>query len=232
MKKVIFTVLLITISSLVFGGNNWTNPIIRKTPFEDLRKPIVMKLSPFHFFDRQLSITGELFGHDYKRSLCISLAMIYADNSKVYDVGTSITLERRFYPRGFNPDTSNRNRNTATGFYFGMGAQVGYSEYNDRTNYSNGYYDPMTGNYFYYNDNVTITSAWITPNITLGYQFILWDALYIDAYVGGGVKVNDTKKTSKNIGIDFSRYYSDPDILSRYYKGVVPRVGLTLGMGF
>lgn len=231
MKKAIFTGLLITFSSIVFGGNNWTNPI-RKNPFEDLRKPIVMKLSPFHFFDRQLSITGELFNKDYKRSLCISLAMIYADNSKVYDVGTSLTIERRFYPRGFKPDTLNWNRNTATGFYFGMGAQVGYSEFNDRSNYANGYYDPITGGYLYNVENVTITSAWVTPTLTLGYQFILWDALYIDAFVGGGVKVNDTKKTSPNIIVDFSKYYSEPDITSRYYKGIVPRVGLTLGMGF
>ena len=231
MKKAIFTGLLITISSLGFGGNNWTNPI-RKNKFEDLRKPIVMKLSPFHFFDRQLSITGEFFGHDYKRSTCISLAMIYADNSKVYDVGTSLNIERRFYPRGFQPDTTNWNRNTATGFYFGMGAQVGYSEYNDRTNNSNGYYDPATNTYLNLNDDVTITSRWVTPTLTLGYQFILWDALFIDAFVGGGVKVNDTKKTSPNSSVNFSNYYSEPDITSRYYKGIVPRVGLTLGMGF
>ena len=231
MKKAILTGLLITISSIVFGGNNWTNPI-RKNPFEDLRKPIVMKLSPFHFFDRQLSITGELFNKDYKRSLCISLAMIYADNSKVYDVGTSLAIERRFYPRGFKPDTLNWNRNTATGFYFGMGAQLGYNEYNDRTYNTYGYYDPATNSYLDRDDDVTITSVWVTPTLTLGYQFILWDALYIDAFVGGGVKVNDTKKTSQKINVDFSRYYSEPDITSRYYKGIVPRVGLTLGMGF
>ena len=93
-------------------------------------------------------------------------------------------------------------------------------------------YDTTLKKYITLDDNVTIKSAWITPTITLGYQFILWDALYIDAYVGGGVKVNDTKKTSPNIVVDFSKYYTEPDILSRYYKGIVPRVGLTLGMGF
>lgn len=209
-----------------FADTGW-NPN-RKKNFEDLRKPIIIKLSPFHFFDRQLSLTGDFFDKSYRRSTAITLNLIYADNSRVYDVGTSLQLERRFFPRGFMPDTSNPNRNSASGFYFGMGLQLGYSEFND-----------FEGNRQYYgpnpqqpdDDDVSITSMWASPMVSLGYQLILWDALYLDAYVGGGIKFNQTEKTANKKSMDISQYYQDPDIFSRHYKGIVPRVGITLGIG-
>lgn len=228
MKKLTAFLLFFQIVITTMGGNNW-NPTARKT-FEDLRKPIVLKLSPFHFFDRQLSVTGEFFGKNYNRSTAITLNLIYADNSKIYDFGTSFSVERRFYPRGFKPDTSNWLRNSAKGFYFGFGVQGGYNEFNDRE-FNRYYYDPYTGNGTTLSDDVTITSQWLAPSVSIGYQIILWEALYIDAYVGGGVKFNDTKKSSPNSNANLFQYYDSPDIFSRYYKGIIPRVGITLGMG-
>lgn len=213
----------------VFADTGW-NPT-RKKNFEDLRKPIVLKLSPFHFFDRQLSLTGDFFDKSYRRSTAITLNLIYADNSRVYDVGTSLQMERRFFPRGFMPDTSNPNRNGASGFYFGMGLQLGYSEYNDLERYRSSIYDPNTGMMIYTNDDVSITSMWASPMVSLGYQLILWDALYLDAYVGGGIKFNQTEKKANKKSLDIDQYYQDPDIISRHYKGIIPRVGITLGIG-
>jgi hypothetical protein len=223
---ILISFLLLSLSSI--AGNNWSPT--KKINFEDLRKPIVLKLSPFHFFDRQLSLTGEFFNKKYTRSTAVTLNLIYADNSKIYDFGTSINIERRFYPRGFNPDTSNWIRNMASGFYFGFGVQAGYNEFNDREFYRS-YYDPMTGQYSSLPNDVTITSQWVVPAVSIGYQIILWEALYIDAFVGGGIKFNETSKSSPRANVDFSRYYDSPDILSRYYKGIIPRVGVTLGMG-
>lgn len=229
MNKSAFLLCCLLLSSfLSFAGNNW-NPTGKK-PYEELRKPIVLKLSPFHFFDRQLSLTGEFFNKNFTRSTAVTLNLIYADNSKIYDFGTSFNIERRFYPRGFNPDTSNYLRNLARGFYFGFGVQGGYNEFNDREAYRN-YYDPTTGMYSTLNNDVTITSQWITPAVSIGYQIILWEALYVDGYIGGGIKFNDTQKTSGSGTSNISQYYTSPDIFSRYYKGIIPRIGITLGMG-
>ena len=203
----------------------------RKRPFEDLRKPIVLKLSPFHFFDRQLCLTGDFFNSNYHRSTTVTLSLIYADNSRIYDVGTTCQIERRFYPRGFSPDTSRTDKNSASGFYFGLGVQGGYSDFKDLERYRIQNFDPNTGLSTYTNDVVNIRSMWATPIVSLGYQLILWDALYLDAFVGGGIKFNQTEKSSSKPGIDLSQYYQDPDIVSRYYKGIIPRVGLTLGIG-
>jgi len=226
MKKSFILSLILLFSLSAFAGNNW-NPTTRK-PFEDLRKPIALKLSPFHFFDRQLSLTGEFFNKKFQRSTAVTLNLIYADNSKIYDFGTSLNIERRFYPRGFNPDTTNWFRNMARGFYFGLGVQGGYNEFTDR---EYNYYDPYNGYPTGPVDEVTITSQWLTPSVSIGYQIILWEALYLDGYIGGGIKFNDTKKTAKDGAANLNGYYSSPDIFSRYYKGIIPRVGITLGMG-
>ena len=230
MTRIIAVSVIFFLSGIAaFADTGW-NPN-RKKNFEDLRKPIIVKLSPFHFFDRQLSLTGDFFDKSYRRSTAITLNLIYADNSRVYDVGTSLQLERRFFPRGFMPDTSNPNRNSASGFYFGLGLHLGYSEYNDIERYRSSNYDPITGMIIYTNDDVSITSMWASPMVSLGYQLILWDALYLDAYVGGGIKFNQTEKTANKKSMDISQYYQDPDIFSRHYKGIVPRVGITLGIG-
>jgi hypothetical protein len=230
MRKYTGIALMILFSLSAFAGNNW-NPVQRKR-FEDLRRPIILKLSPFHFFDRQLSLTGEFFNKSYNRSTAITLNLIYADNSKIYDAGTSFNIERRFFPRGFNTDTSNWIRNSAKGFYFGLGVQGGINEFNDREYYQNySIYDPITNTYSNLTDNVSIKSQWIAPAVSIGYQFVLWEALYVDAFVGGGIKINDTQKSSGNSSVNFSQYYNDPSIVSRYYKGIIPRVGITLGMG-
>jgi hypothetical protein len=250
MKKYTGIALLFLFSLSTFAGNNW-NPGQRK-PFEDLRRPIVLKLSPFHFFDNQLSLTGEFFNKDFKRSTAITLNLIYVDNSRIYDVGTSLNVERRFFPRGFNPDTTNWLRNSARGFYFGLGVQLGYSEYNnpDET------LAPITktevvtiknpgrpdSTYTYKSEtvkqfNAVIKNTWVAPHVSIGYQLVLWEALFIDVFVGGGIRFNSSdlfNKTQPELNEIFPNplpLYSNPDVTSRYYKGIIPRVGLTLGIG-
>jgi hypothetical protein len=225
----VFILLIFMSVSELLAATGW-NPN-RKKNFEDLRKPIVLKLSPFHFFDRQLSLTGDFFNKNYRRSMAVTLSLIYADNSRIYDVGTTFQLERRFYPRGFMADTSNTLRNSASGFYFGLGFQGGYSEYHDLERYRISIIDPITNIVTFKDDDVQIQSMWIAPIVSLGYQIILWDALYLDAFVGGGIKFNQTEKISSRVNVDLSQYYQDPDIFSRYYKGIIPRVGVTLGIG-
>ena len=221
MKQFALALFLSGILGVSQAGNSW-NPV-RQKPFEDLRKPIVLKLSPFHFFDRQLSLTGDFFNKDFKRSTAVTLNLIYADNSSIYDVGTSVFIERKFFPRGFQVDTSSFNRNSASGFYFGLGVQGGYSEFIERDMYP---YDSM-GNLLKFSDSdIKITSMWVAPMVSVGYQFILWDALYLDAFVGGGIKFNDTQKNE-----NYAKYFNNPNIFSRYYKGIMPRVGITLGIG-
>lgn len=227
MRSQILAAMALLLHSLPLAAGNNQSLASRK-PFEDLRRPIVLKLSPFHFFDRQLSLTSEFFGKSYRRSLAVTANVIYGDNSNVYDVGGALLLERRFYPRGFNPDTSSFIRNSASGFYFSPGLQFGYSEFNDRQ-MNRTTWDGFSMIQVDY--NVSITSMWVAPTVTVGYQLILWDALYLDVYVGGGAKINQTKKSSPYPGVDLSNYYQDSEILTRYFKGILPRVGLTLGIG-
>jgi hypothetical protein len=147
-------------------------------------------------------------------------------------------------------------RNSAKGFYVGLGLQGGFSKLNTysenqrsvsvtevdengkiKYEYVNGDSIPKKSFDFRQFD-ISINSFWIAPMVTIGYQRILWEALYIDLYVGGGIKLNQTEKhgsTNLRTNEEFmdnsqSQFYNNPDIFSRYFKGVVPRVGLTLGI--
>jgi len=207
--------------------------IAKSTNYEDLRKPNVIKISPLHLFDNQFQLTGEFFKKsDYKSSFVVSGNFIYADNDRVSDQGFALDLQRRIYPRSFSSDSTPFYRNSAGGFYLGLGMQLGYNEYRDksisRIVNKQGYpYD-----YFSEKLNVHTQNKWAQPYVVLGYQVIVWDALYIDFFVGGGLKMNFVSKSAPDASLNMDDYYTDPDIASRYYKGIIPKAGITMGVGF
>jgi hypothetical protein len=214
----------------------------RKIEYEDLRKPTVIKISPFHLFDNQFNVSMEFFNKTtYRSSIAIAANCIYADNAKVADQGFSLDIQKRIYPRGFSSDTVAYYRNGAGGFYVGFGIQLGYSEYRDK-NISEWFFRidtikdgtnkiPVRSDYEI-KRNVMTRNIWALPYVELGYQFIIWEALYIDCFLGGGVKINNVTKSSPDKSLNLDTYYNDPGILKRYYKGIIPRIGLSLGVGF
>lgn len=195
-----------------------------KVKFEDLRRPFILKISPFHFFDRTLNVGGEIFmDKTYKKSMYVAVNGTYQDNSRRMDKGVSADLQFRYYPRFFKADSAGWIRNSASGFFVGIGATIGTNKLEELD-----YYDYTNNQQYKY----SINSQWVTPAIVFGYQFIAWEALYFDVYLGGGIKINDVSYKTENNNPNFSTdVISEANIFSRYYKGILPKAGFTLGVG-
>lgn len=203
----------------------------RRKPFADTRKKTILKISPFHFFDNSFCLAGEFFlSPIYKNSLLVTVVGSFQDQVQKSDKGFSIEFGGRYYPIGFNADTSIWYRNQSSGFYMGYGAQFGMNEY--KTNQSFYDYNNLVGSKTI-DYTQTRKSMWVTPYICFGYQLTIFEAFFLDIFVGGGVKLNQVdKSTFPNMaGFDLENE-QNPNIFNRYYKGILPKLGFTIGMGF
>lgn len=226
MKKSITTLCLLVVSSIgAFSAGaqqrNFNGRIIK---FEDLRRRSVVKLSPFHFFDRSIQLNGEFFKENYKTSLVTGFTGTYRDDKEVSDQGFALEFQVRHYPRSFKVDTSRWVENGANGFYFGISVSAGSNVYKSKSEYYSSSYNVSTR-------STTANSHWITPSVLLGYQVVVWEAMYLDFYVGGGIKMNDVKKSTSVPGVNPELEMTNGSIFSRYYKGILPKLGFTLGVG-
>lgn len=223
MKSSFIAFALFFSATLVFGQNNpFFNANLKKKEFKDVRKNMVFGLSPFHFFDNSISVSGEFFSKSYKKSVRLALTGIYRDNKRLSDKGFAMELSGRYYPKSFECDSMVWGRNMASGIYLGYGAQAGLNEYIQ--------YDLM-----FYNQNsstteyidIKETSLWVSPFVCFGYQFTLYEVLYVDVFVGGAIKFNDVDRSNPVLGYG----EENPNIFQREYKGIMPKIGFTIGLG-
>ena len=226
MKTIFGLLCLLALTFEGIAGEKGSNPsnLSGKVKFEDLRKPIVIKLSPLHFFDRSIQVNGELFKKNFKTSLLLGFTGTYRSDKEVIDKGGSLEIQFRHYPRTFRADTNNWYRNSAAGFYVGLSASVGVNAYTVLTQS----YVSSTQTLEY---STTANSQWVTPSVLIGYQLIVWESMYLDFYVGGGIKLNNVEKSTNIPGADPDDQLNNTSLFSRYYTGVLPKLGFTLGIG-
>jgi hypothetical protein len=223
MKSSFIAFALFFSATLVFGQNNpFFNANLKKKEFKDVRKNMVFGLSPFHFFDNSISVSGEFFSKSYKKSVRLALTGIYRDNKRLSDKGFAMELSGRYYPKSFECDSMVWGRNMASGIYLGYGAQAGLNEYID---FAFQYYDPIAMKDFSIERKKT--SIWVSPFVCFGYQFTFYEVLYVDVFVGGAIKFNNVDRSNPVIGYD----EENPNIFQREYKGIMPKIGFTIGLG-
>jgi hypothetical protein len=187
---------------------------------EDLRRPFILKLSPFHLFDNTLHLGGETFlNKTYKSSIYLGLGGTYADKKLKSDIGGSVDLQFRYYPRTFHIDSSSSLQSAASGLFIGFGITCGINELRKKDNGQ------------FYSDSYDITSQWITPSVVLGYQIIQWESLFVDVFIGGGMRITNVTYTASSPSFE-NDVLSNGNLYSRYFKGVLPKAGLTIGLGF
>jgi hypothetical protein len=217
---------ILSLSFLIIflGLDGYSQTYNTRVKFEDLRKNRIFKLSPFHFFDRSLNVQGEFFVSPmYKNSLLIGLTGMYRDTKNRTDQGISIEIQGRYYPRAFSADTMPYVRNKASGFYLAYGAQIGANEKKEIS----GFWDR---NGVYSSNDLKTNSAWVTPFFCFGYQIIAWETLFVDVYLGGGMKINNVSY-SPEIQRNSNFIEEDPSIFDRAYKGIIPKLGFSVGIG-
>jgi len=200
-------------------------------------KRFLFKLSPQHFTQNTLKVGGEYFNKNFTHSFAIYASAVSGDKTEDYYYfsdyqydGLGGELQYRKYISPLKLNTTKRGKEYYQGIYFaGFLQGGGYSA--DRY-YGYDGYDP---------DNPDIP-IWVVEydyeesiknlafGFTLGVQRTLWKVLFIDVYVGGGFQLSEVTRT----GLFPSRhepYYYDPGISVPAYEGVLPKIGLQIGLG-
>lgn len=194
---------------------------------------VVFKASPQHFAVNTLKIGLEIFPNP-TRSVSIYLGGRTGRNSSDYYYpsdqfdGFLGELQYRKYVKPIEAITTRRNRTHYQGIYVSAFLQGGYY-YGDFID-TEWTYDPVTGasNYIEYAFSQKGWNA--AGGFTIGVQRILWDVLYIDFYVGGGMQLSGIKKSGdlppNNFTYFFSNSINDPN-----YEGIIPKIGVQIGLG-
>ena len=191
----------------------------------------IFKISPQHFISNQLKIGVERFNASHSRSFVLCLNGTLGNNDhEYYDYrnynGFGGELQYRKYLCPFKIYKTRNGREFYQGIYFAGFAQGGHYAGNLREQHYS--YDPVTQNYtvqtYDYKDDVGNWAA----GFTFGVQRTLWQTLFIEAFIGGGLQFSDRILSGQVPGYT---YYYSPGITDYAYKGVLPKAGLQLGIG-
>ena len=194
----------------------------------------VFKISPQHFTKNQLKIGLERFTHSYSRSFSLFLVGLFDRYENVgytegYNgIGTELQYRKYIVPMA--PHTTRKDHAYHRGIYFSGYLQGGY--YSGKQTGITSNYDPATGNHtsspYEYTDNIRNLGG----GITFGFQQTLWSKLFFEAYVGGGLQFS-SHTSSGTLPPDpyYYYYYDSNSITSLDYQGMLPKIGVLIGIG-
>lgn len=223
MKRIV--TLLILISRVAFGQE------------ESVEYPsrTVFKLSPFHFTQNTLKVGIEAFSEDRTKSLNIYAGVRTSteNTSDLYTTdrgydGVLGELQYKKYVSPLKEYTSRKNRTYVQGIYAGVFVQGG--AYSGNRHYVEYNFDPVTQvatnvEYRYKED------AWNAAiGFTLGAQRVFWNLLFVDVYIGGGLQIADGTKTGP-VPQGNPYYYYHNTSYDPPYEGIIPKIGIQIGMG-
>lgn len=186
---------------------------------EKVEKLKIFKYHPFSLITGSLNVSQEIFNESSKRSFVIGLGIRYINKKEDYNYygattstyeqfnkwqGGTVWAERRFYVPGLwtGDRYGFKNEKVKFGVYLAPGLKV---EYNSN-NYDKGGYNviyppqkPDTPITQFINNSGKINYMGIMPNMNLGMQFTLFQNLYIDTFIGGGIRFLSKKVINEKI---------------------------------
>ncbi len=214
----------------------------------------LFKFNPLQLVTSSLSFGYESFNKDMSRSTVVNLGIRYnnGNNNNYYGVnydnitgqsieqfsdwrGVTASIERRFYIPHMQQGKGD----------FLMSDRGKYGVYLSpslRFDYNNNKYDASYFDYKYPQDGgnpetfrVTNTGnvnyVGIMPAMNFGIQFTLFQYAYIDMYVGGGIRLQNTKVVSGNApGTNYNYNNSGPIQSLVIKEGVQPTGGISIGL--
>lgn len=191
----------------------------------------ILKLSPQHFVHNSLKAGVERFNKDHSGSFALFLTgRMENSNERMYESegynGLGGELQFRKYVRPMKLHTSRKGNEYHQGVYAAAYFQGGSYAGKFRSEYS--YYDPSTGQMitqvnYDYKESI---GNW-GLGFAIGYQKTLWQVIFLEAFIGGGIQFADRKVSGQTNGTSY--YYSG--ITDPGYKGMMPKIGLTIGIG-
>lgn len=225
-------------------------------------KPLkIFKFQPFSLITGSMNVGQEFFNNSRTRSTVVGIGVRYINRKNdINDYnganspyqqkskwqGATVSLERRFYVPGFfsGDKYSFINNKSKFGIYLSPGLKV---EYNANDYDKGGFYQindatkPNNVNSKFYQNSGKISYLGIMPNMNIGLQFTIFQNLYIDTFIGGGIRFISQKLTNEKIdtvptgGVNFGYYGSvDNGALKAFVikEGVQPNFGFSLGLNF
>ncbi len=191
----------------------------------------VFKLSPQHFAVNSLKAGIERFNADRAASFVVMITGRLEDEDDPFD-GTSYDglageFQLRKYISPMKPRISRNGNSFYEGIYGAVYLQGGFysSSYSD--NYTT--YDPDTGNptQVGYNYDMKVRNGGL--GFAIGYQKTLWHVVFLEAFIGGGIQFAGHEITGykpKPVMFDTDGGITDP-----IYEGILPKIGLNIGIG-
>lgn len=236
MKKLTLTILL-----------SFSILIVHAQQTRESRK--LFKLQPFSLITGSLNVSHEIFDYNFKRSSVIGLGIRYINkvdnnsnyNGKEYDQfnkwqGVTGSFERRYYMPGFftGDKYSFLNPKAHFGVYLSAGIKL---EYNLNDFDKSAYVQDInvTTKFNLIEQTGKFQYLGVMPNLNIGLQYTIFQNLYIDTFIGGGLKIISKKtiaKKTSNSGID--AYKIQTEAVDRFVikEGVQPNFGFGLGVKF
>ncbi|MEM6299297.1 MAG: hypothetical protein AAF740_11480 [Bacteroidota bacterium] len=186
----------------------------------------IFKLTPGDFFNSTFTVGLETLNKSRTRSFNIHFNVRSGDTWEGDISGFGGEVSYRFYAgRGLVIQESKKGNRFIQGAYFAPFLRAGYL--NREENFQQQVYDPVTNTWDITDINDETEVIYFFPGLYVGWQRTFWDLIYMDVFLGGGVRMSDVK-------------YSDPRVEDRWsdgildveYNGVAPRVGINLGISF
>lgn len=193
----------------------------------------LFKVSPQNFTQNTLKLGFERFNKKFSNSYLLYLTGMvdndahedmYADNYG-YD-GFGAEFQFRRYVSPLTQYTTKRGRNYYQGIYLSGYVQAGH--YSGDRMYET-YTPNPDGGYFYTDFQVNEDIGNYGMGFTIGVQRTLWNIIFFDLFIGGGVQLSDIIRSGK---LPDAMYFADyRTITDPGYQGIMPKIGLHIGLG-
>jgi hypothetical protein len=191
----------------------------------------IFKLSPQHFTHNSLKAGIERFNGNHSGSTAFFLTGMMNNNQNTFQGdgynGMAGELQLRKYISPMKSRISKRDNVYHQGIYGAAYFQGGY--YSGDFQQYNMFYDPNTGNYerqLQYDYRETVGNWGF--GFTIGYQRTLWQVIFMEAFIGGGVQFSSSSVSGVN---NDDSYYDYEGITDPSYEGILPKFGLNIGIG-
>jgi hypothetical protein len=226
---------------------------------QDGKKLKIFKFSPFSLITGSLNSGIEIFNSEKTKSTNLYLGIRYKNqkqNNNNYNYGgfnnsyeqfqkwqgVTLGVDRRLYVPAFQSGDKLKfiNENGGFGIYFAPGIK---GEYNVNKFDNSAYVqmqDPLNQQQpisKFAENTGKVQYISIMPNLNIGMQFTLFQNLYIDVFLGGGIRFLNKKvlEEKKDALAQPSYYYGTGDGAIETFitrEGVQPNFGFSLGLKY
>lgn len=190
---------------------------------------VIFKFSPQHLIRGGLWMSMELLNKEHNKGHQFSIEAMYrrptpgTNNTGILDAtGITVDYAFKFYVNKLRVEKS-LGQNRIGGYYVGMFAQGG--SYKEKVRYE--IQNSTTWPAVYRNNTVSTQSVY--PGFIFGKQLSLGEGFFVDLCIGAGMRLANTSLQTADPDYDFN---DSPPPYFIYHRGLLPKAGLSLGIGF